>query len=51
MKKDQSVKSLGTLFNTDYLAWRVANVKKRESEESHNRVYNDRPRLRSEMHH
>ncbi|GEM_PF-2611497 len=35
----------------DYLAWRVMNQKKRKTETQRNRVYNMRPRLRSDAHH
>lgn len=50
MQKQQTVRDESAL-KTDYLAWRIINAKKRQSETSRNRAYNMRPRLRSETHH
>ena len=35
----------------DFLCWRVLNAKKRSSQTKRNRIYNMRPRLRSDAHH
>lgn len=50
MRNTQSSKHESAL-KTDYLAWRIINAKRRESEVTRNKAYNLRPRLRSETHH
>jgi len=50
MEQGQTTKDNSNL-KTDYLVWRGINAKKRYNEVARNRVYNDRPRLRSETHH
>lgn len=50
MQANQSIKHDSTL-KTDYLAWRILNAKRRQSEITRNKVYNQRPRLRSDAHH
>lgn len=50
MKSNQTLGGNSTL-KTDYLAWRVTNAKKRKTQTQRNRVYNMRPRLRSDAHH
>jgi hypothetical protein len=49
--KSQQTLSHGSELKTDYLAWRVTNAKKRRTQTQRNRVYNMRPRLRSDAHH
>lgn len=38
-------------LKTDYFAWRILSEKKRKTETQRNRIYNMRPRLRSDAHH
>ncbi|MCB9991083.1 MAG: hypothetical protein H6867_06850 [Rhodospirillales bacterium] len=50
MKQNQSIKHDAGL-NTDVLAWRVLNAKRRETIIQRHKEYNERPRLRSDAHH
>lgn len=50
MQREQTV-SMDRSLKADMLSYRILSAKKRETQLTRNKAYNERPRLRSELHH